>query len=191
MAEVGQNEHVRINYEKFEKNGEMIRRTYNVTDEEKYSVIYTRFMTGGQIERWENRRNTGMKVTWHYTLPEKKDYRDNKFDNKEFTLLANLIQEKEPQFGKNLLIRSRSEIKFESNCREGEKTEERFNLLAEYKNLSTVYRDVSDENLAMAAKIYFSLVFCPDNVAATVEFYQALFENFPVESILKTLARLV
>ena len=43
----------------------------------------------------------------------------------------------------------------------------------------------------MAFKIYFSLVFCPDNLGATVEFYQNLFENFPAESILTTLARLV
>ena len=72
-------------------------------------------------------------------------------------------------------------------------SDEKFSILDEYKNVSTkaVNNNVSDETLEMAAKNYFSLVFCPDNVAVTIEFYQNLFENFPVESILKTLVRLV
>ena len=64
-------------------------------------------------------------------------------------------------------------------CKGEKKSEETFNLLAEYKNESSskaIYSDISEQTLVMASKIYFSLVFCPDKVHPTVEFYQNLFD---------------
>ena len=137
-----------------------------------------------------------MKVTWFYTHTNDVDtHSHNKYlnDNKDFIRLAGVVHEKGKEFGETLSNQFRSVIKFEKKCKAGILTEEKSNLLAEHENVSTkaVYRDISEETLRLAFKIYFSLVFCPDNLGATVEFYQNLFENFPAESILTTLARLV
>ena len=180
-------ENVYLHRKNLDENEKKARRTYTVTDISSFRVEYRRFI---EIDLWKKRRNTGMKVSWYYTEKNCDTETDIKYlndniykdDNKEFTRLANFIHEKGLRFGENLLIelsKSEKESQKESN-------------FAEY-NFSTeaVNNNVSDETLELAAKIYFSLVFSPDNRDSTVEFYQNLFENFPVESILKTLARLV
>ena len=43
----------------------------------------------------------------------------------------------------------------------------------------------------MAVAIYFRIVFCPDYDPEIVKFYQELFENFPLDTILRTLARIL
>ena len=187
--------------ERLEKTERWARRAFIVRDD-LYKVTYTRYIQT-DINIWNNRRNVGMNVTWYYTGnisdTENKFPNDNKYldDNKEFILLANLIHEKGPKIGENLLERSTSNIKnekcYSKTGKEVKLSDEKSSLLAEYGNVSAkaVYPDVSDETLAMAAKIYFRLVFCPDKVVVTENFFQNLFENFPVESILKTLARLL
>ena len=199
IAEFSTIEYVSIagkNFENTEKKAKA-SRTY-IVREDFYRVLYTRRI---EIKGWKNRRNTGMKVNWYYTDNNgdtENNYLDDKYskyldDNREFTWLANIIHEKGPQLGNKLLKLSTSVIKFGEKCKNGMKqSDEKFSNLAEYTNVSNkVNNDVSDETLELAFKIYFSLVFCPDNLDPTVEFYQNLFENFPVEAILKTLARLV
>ena len=51
--------------------------------------------------------------------------------------------------------------------------------------------DITEETLEIAAKIYFQIAFCPDFDSSAVGFYQDLFENFPLETVLKTLARIL
>ena len=188
------NEQIIIGRQKLDKNEKNTRKTFFVTEDLYFIKYYRR----KEIKDWKNRRNTGMNVTWYYT-DNKTDIKnkylnDNKYldDNKKFLWIANLIHEKGLQFGESLFNRSKSKITFDAKCNGMEISDEKSNLLATYENVSSkpAYIDISDDTLALAAKIYFSLVFCADNVAPTVEFYQNLFKNFPTESILKTLARL-
>ena len=188
------NEQIIIGRQKLDKNEKNTRKTFFVTEDLYFIKYYRR----KEIKDWKNRRNTGMNVTWYYT-DNKTDIKnkylnDNKYldDNKKFLWIANLIHEKGLQFGESLFNRSKSKITFDAKCNGMEISDEKSNLLATYENVSSkpAYIDISDDTLALAAKIYFSLVFCADNVAPTVEFYQNLLENFPTESILKTLARL-
>ena len=66
-------------------------------------------------------------------------------------------------------------------------------LVTAYANISTEHSpgDISSESFEMAASLYFSLVFCPDNLAPTINFYQNLFEISEADTILKSLARLL
>ena len=43
----------------------------------------------------------------------------------------------------------------------------------------------------MAVTIYFRIVFCPDYDPEIVKFYQELFENFSLDTVLRTLARIL
>ena len=51
--------------------------------------------------------------------------------------------------------------------------------------------EITKETLERAAAIYFRIVFCPDYDPEIVIFYQDLFENFSLETVLRTLARIL
>ena len=68
--------------------------------------------------------------------------------------------------------------------------------------------EISEESLSQAAKLYFRseknkwmknkflslyfrTIFCPDHDLLIVKFYQDLIENFPPETVLKTLVRIL
>ena len=58
--------------------------------------------------------------------------------------------------------------------------------------MTAIYKeDITEDTLKNAAKIYFGLVFCPDNDPEIVQFYQELFQNFRPETVLKILARIL
>ena len=58
-------------------------------------------------------------------------------------------------------------------------------------SLKPIYKDdISNETLEIAAEIYSRIVFNLDHVR-NVMFYQNMFETFPLETILKTLARIL
>lgn len=66
-------------------------------------------------------------------------------------------------------------------------------LNSAYPNITKdpIYLDeISEETLEIAAKIYFRTIFCPDYDVLTLKFYQELIENFSLETVLKTLARI-
>ena len=50
---------------------------------------------------------------------------------------------------------------------------------------------INKETLERATAIDIRLVFCPDYDPEIVKFYQDLFENFSLETILRTLARIL
>ena len=55
-----------------------------------------------------------------------------------------------------------------------------------------IYKEeISEEHLEIAARIYFDIVFCPNLDPETINFYQNLFKNFPLETILKTFTRIL
>ena len=51
--------------------------------------------------------------------------------------------------------------------------------------------EISEESLEIVASFYHSIVFCPYYNPLVVKFYKDLVENFPLETILKTLARVL
>ena len=51
--------------------------------------------------------------------------------------------------------------------------------------------EITKDTLERAAAIYFRNVFCPDYDPEIVKFYQDLFENFSLETVLRTLARIL
>ena len=51
--------------------------------------------------------------------------------------------------------------------------------------------EIIKDTLERAAAIYFRIVFCPDYDPEIVKFYQDLFENFSLETVLRTLARIL
>ena len=51
--------------------------------------------------------------------------------------------------------------------------------------------EITKETLERATAIYFRIVFCPDYDLEIVKFYQELFENFSLETVLRTLARIL
>ena len=58
--------------------------------------------------------------------------------------------------------------------------------------MESIYRqEITEETLERAVAIYFRIVFCPDYDPEIVKFYQELFENFPLDTILRTLARIL
>ena len=77
----------------------------------------------------------------------------------------------------------------------GEVSETHENLISGiYQNFSTeaIFKEeITEETLEKAAAIYFLIVFCPDYDPEIVEFYQELFKNFSLETILRTLARIL
>ena len=85
--------------------------------------------------------------------------------------------------------------KKESSCGEGYITPAIGNLISErYENISKhpTYVDViTEETLDIVDEIYFGIVFCPNFDQDTVEFYKKLFRHFSLETILKTLARIL
>ena len=59
--------------------------------------------------------------------------------------------------------------------------------------MNPIYKDdITNETLEITAEIYSRIVFNLDqNVIGNVLFYQNMFETFPLETILKTLARIL
>ena len=84
------------------------------------------------------------------------------------------------------------------NCRIGEVSETAEKLLSGIsQNLSMESineQEVTKETLEKAMAIYIRIVFCPEhdpNDFNIIKFYQDLFENFPLETILRSLARIL
>ena len=155
-------------------------------------------MSEGDYDRWRNKRHTGLKVSWHYTPPQEVQP-DTSFteDNKHFVRLANVIQlQGEAEGGMEGLVNDirRDKMK-EERCNVGEVSETHEKLISGiYQNVSTeaIFKEeITEETLEKAAAVYFRIVFCPDYDPEIVKFYQELFENLSLETILRTLARIL
>ena len=80
-------------------------------------------------------------------------------------------------------------------CNVGEVSETTEILISEISqniSMEAIYtKEITKETLERAAAIYFRIVFCPDYDPEIVKFYQDLFENFSLETVLRTLARIL
>ena len=159
----------------------------------KLSIDLNRWVDG-EYYRWTNKRHTGLTVSWHYT-PAQEVQPDPSFteDNKHFVRLANVIHLQGVMEGLINDIR-REKVKKE-RCKEGEERKKNKQLIPGiHQNVSTeaiFKKEITKETLEKAAAVYFRNVFCPDYDPEIVKFYQELFENFSLETILRTLARIL
>ena len=153
-------------------------------------------MDDAKYDRWTNKRHTGLKVSWHYTPPQEVQP-DTSFteDNKHFVRLANVIQLQGGREGdmEGLVDDiTREKMKGES-CNVGEVSKTAEILISgisqniSMEAIST--EEITKETLERAAAIYFRIVFCPDYDTEIVKFSQDLFENFRLETVLRTMAR--
>ena len=130
-------------------------------------------------------------------MPSEPDYKFSE-TNKYFTLLANVIHQHggPTQEVEDLLAEIREKEKLvKPDCDVGLLTpESRKSIDKRFENISmaAIYKEeISEETLEIAARIYFEIVFCPDVDLQIVQFYRNLFQNFAMETILKTLTRIL
>ena len=154
-----------------------------------------------EFYRWTNKRHTGLTVSWHYTPPQDTQP-DPSFteDNKHFVQLARIIQlqgvgGEEGLEGLVLDMRREKMEEERESCQLGKVSKTAEKILSEiYQNLSieaVENQEITKETLERATAIYIRLVFCPDYDPEIVKFYHDLFENFSLETILRTLARIL
>ena len=117
-------------------------------------------------------------------------------DNKYFITVANIIHRHGLTQNMTDLVRDiSSQRKKDMPCTAGDVSQDVGDMLtAKYGDISdeAIYKDdITHESLEIAASIYFDLTFCSDIDVLMVQFYQQLFENFPLGAVLKTLARIL
>ena len=130
----------------------------------------------------------GLNVSWHYTPPPEDVPADYRFawDNRGFTKLANIVH----MYGGNQLEEQITNIRREKDCDLGSIID---SVIENYGNISMealFIEEITDESLETAARHYFRIRFCDFNTEV-VQFYENLFKQFPLESVLKTLARIL
>ena len=164
---------------------------------------YSRTIYEDDYLTWKNKRHTGMTVSWRYEIPPQEEaepyYRFTE-DNKYFALLANIIQEHGGvnQDMEDVLreIREKEKLVNHDKCTTGLLSNNMKQIIKKtFRNISyeaAVYKEeISEEDLEIAARVYFEMASCPSIDFQTFDFYQNLFENFPLETVLKTLARIL
>ena len=142
-----------------------------------------------------------MKVSWRYEIQGEEEMEpDYRFaeDNKYFTLLANIIHENGgvTRNMEDLLTEIRVKKKLvTSKCEVGKlSNESRISIDKKFGNISmgsNYKEEISEEHLEIAARIYFEIVFCPNLDPETINFYQNLFKNFPLDTVMKTFTRIL
>ena len=141
---------------------------------------------------WDHKQNTGLSLTWHLQ-PLQQTEDGFRVDNRLFTQLANILHRDQglSKEVKDISLQRRSQ----TECITGEVSQEVQTLMSgilEDISVEPIYQDdITEESLELAAAVYFDLTFCPDVHLPKVEYYQNLFQNFPLEAILKTLARVL
>ena len=148
----------------------------------------------GRPSNWVTNRNSGFRISWHYKPPPSADIEpDSRFveDNKLFIRLANIVQEAK---GVSEDLKHVVDYIF-THCTTTEqiiqRTEQK--IMEKFGNISTepIYVDeITDESLEIANSITFGIYFCSSEVEL-LKFYQGLFENFSLETVLKVLARII
>ena len=145
---------------------------------------------------WDHKQNTGLSLTWHL-LPLQQTEDGFREDNRLFIQLANILHRDQglSKEVKQLLEDVSLQRRSQTECITGEVSQEVQTLMSgilEDISVEPIYQDdITEESLELAAAVYFDLTFCPDVHLPKVEYYQNLFQNFPLEAILKTLARVL
>ena len=198
-------EYIKVDNVSLEKTRTKFRKEYHV--ENYYHVVivnYYRYMDEAYY-RWNNKRNTGMNVSWHFEASEEEyenteEYEyENKYEynNQYFIKLANIIHE---QNGVTDEMKAMTDTIWlgkieEETCTVGDIYERSKDILySKYEKVPvepSYKNEISEETLEEATEIYFRIAFCPDIEQEVVEFYQKLFQYSPPETVLKTLVRIL
>ena len=145
----------------------------------RFQMLYVRFMSDN-YKNWATKRNTGMRVSWHYSPapgPNVKPYTGYTAQktNKAFIHLANVINEHNgvPQDLQELMkdIRADKLINEEPQCTLGKnktKTwyEKNYDLISsKYKDTSKapIYKnEITEDVLDTAAELWLTVMLCTD-----------------------------
>ena len=205
IEQISWNEYILIDGVYLENTRTKFRKEYLAGNYVFIEVEYNRKM-GEAYYRWNNKRNTGMNVSWHFEASEEEneyaeeyEYKTNSYEdnNKHFIHLANIIHEQNGVTDEmeNLTNAIWLRKKEEESCVLGVISERSKDILySMYGNVAQqpTYKDyISEETLGTAAEIYFRIAFCPYYDQEVIEFYQKLFQNSPPETVLKTLIRIL
>lgn len=152
-----------------------------------------------------SRRNTGLRLSWQYSPPPPGDLQPDQSylqHNKHFILLANLITQHDDLTGdlEELLggVREEKMQNVYRTCTEAEEKRKFQDLISEkYGNITAEPihpDDIKGKTLEIAADIYFTVVTCPfqnSRISGILHFYKNLFERQSLETVLKSLARIL
>ena len=196
-------EYVRVNFEELDSNVKRATLEYPL-DFTAILVQFNRDMSAADLEKWQNKRNTGMRVSWHYSgnvtsQPPPTD------KNKGFTQLANVLHEQNDPGGIWVDIKELRKEYLQGNSIECEVEDWRIartyylllGLSNLYGNVTTepVYKDdITEETLETAAKMYVFMLHCPDKFGSTkseMNFFTELYSEQSKETIIRTLGRSV
>ena len=149
-------------------------------------------------------RNSGFRVSWHYTPPPSADIKpEPRFleDNKLFIHLANIVHKS--QGVSEDLKHVVDDIFTHCFTEQISQTIEK-KIMEKFGNISTqpIYaEEIKEESLEIATSITFGLNFCSSDLESYTypynrdfelkKFYQELFEKFSLETVLKVLARII
>ena len=205
IEQISWNEYILIDGVYLENIRTKFRKEYLAGNYVFIEVEYNRKM-GEAYYRWNNKRNTGMNVSWHfeaseeeYEYAEEYEYKTNSYEdnNKHFIHLANIIHE---QNGVTDEMKAMTDTIWlgkieEETCTVGDISERSKDILySKYEKVPvepSYKNEISEETLEEATEIYFRIAFCPDIEQEVVEFYQKLFQYSPPETVLKTLVRIL
>ena len=198
-------EYVRVNNENLATDEQKATLEYPL-DIKDVLVQFSRDMTD-EMEKWEKKRNTGMKVSWYYTGGNVTSEPPTSDKNKVFTQLANVLHELKDPKGVWLDIRDFRKDFLQSDSIECDEKDWRFartfyfllGLSNFYGNVNTepVYKeDITEETLETAAKMYIFMLHCPDRFNTTKaeskavsNFFKELYSEHSKETIITTLGR--
>ena len=199
VEEISYVEYVRVNSENLDTTEQKATLEYPL-DTGSVDVEYNREIRTEDMKKWSHRRNTGMRVSWHYSSdvdvdppPEVKE------ENKVFTQLANVLHQQADQDVVWAEVKSfRKEFLKDSSiqCQEWKIAYSNYlqlGLSNFYQNVTAqpVYKDnISAETLSVAAQMFVFMLHCPDkyrSINYELNFFDELFREHSKETIIKTL----
>ena len=173
-------------------------------------VSFYRSISPRAMEKWESKRNTGFKLSWHFiysSLEEATPY----YHHGSFIKLANILHEgNEPKRLWERVKNARNLLFYDKTSRDFPKCRKNYRgglldfryITSLYKQVQTGHENVSleplypdtitDGTLEEAARIYFYLVHCPENIVAGLEvkrFYDDLIQLQSLKTILLTFGK--
>ena len=138
------------------------------------------------------RRNTGLELKWNFSEGQSDSFQSY---NGQFIRFANYLHEGDAD-SQNFLEGMTSLALRINRDQEGyDECEVRGYHggpdLGQVREGSVFRENLTRHTLELAAKSYFDAMFCTDHDPKMVEFYQNLLETFPLETVLKSLARIL
>ena len=171
------------------------------------SVTFYRGIKASEMDTWEAKRNTGLRLSWHFKYSSYEEAK-NYYHHSAYVFMANIIHQghrlkrlwKNVKFSRNLLFLNKTSDDFPS-CGRGKTGGMLHNkyiislskdVKKNYENVSfdAPYPTIKNETLREAARIYFYLIHCPENVEKSLDmktFYDDLIQKQSLTTILLTL----